>query len=168
MTKRSPVVVLALTLVTFGFYAYYWLYTTSDEVRRESGKRDISPILDALLAFMTVGAWGVWAGYRNAKIAHELIDARGIAHTDHSLPVAIAGGASYFMGPWTWLVAMVLLQEDLNLLAEPYDYFASDRAVNAPRARVDVEPAPVAEPVPARAQSDVAVFESNAPAPIVF
>jgi hypothetical protein len=165
MKKRSPVAIVLLSLVTFGIYAYYWLYATGEELKRESGRRDITPALDAFLAFLTVGVWGIWAGYRNARIAHELLEERGEAHSDHALPVAAAGVASYFLGPWTWLVAMVLVQEDLNELAEPFDYFTDKR----PRARVvDVEPV-VEQPIPARrSDSDAEVWESNAPAPIVY
>src|SRR5689334_9798053 len=112
MTQRNPVVIVLLSLVTLGLYPYYWLYATSEELRRESGRRDIVPLLDAFLAFITLGAWGVWAGYRNAKIAHELIEDGGEPHADHSLPVAAAGIASYFVGPLAWLVAILLLQED--------------------------------------------------------
>lgn len=171
MTKRSPAAIVILTMLTFGLYAYYWLYSTSAELKQESGRRDVTPLLDALLAFLTAGVWGIWAGYRNARIAHQLFVDREIAHTDRSLLVGAAGAASFFLGPWTWLVAIALLQEDLNKLAEPVDYFASehDHEARAPvRVRVDPEPACEVEPVPARRRNDVEVFTSNAPAPFAY
>jgi hypothetical protein len=168
MTKRSPIFILVLTLLTLGLYPYYWLYATSEELRRESGRTDISPLLDAFLAFVTLGAWGVWAGYRNAKLAHELIEESGEPHTDHSIPVAAAGVASFFVGPVAWLVAILLLQDDYNALAEPVDYF---EPAPRPRVRVHVPSAEPARSQPAREparSSNVTVFESNAPAPNVY
>jgi hypothetical protein len=183
VTKRNPAAVVLFTILTFGLYAYYWLYATSAELKQETGRRDISPLLDAFLAFMTAGVWGVWAGYRNARIAHELQTGRGLAHTDRSLVIGAAGAASFFFGPWTWLVAMALSQEDFNKVAEPIDYFASEHDFKArakPRVRVETEPArkvrvaPMEEdfePMEVRRRpraNDVEVFISNAPAPNAY
>ena len=87
MIKRNPVTVAVLTLLTFGVYAYYWLYRTTDELKEETGRDDLNPLIDLLLAIVTVGFWGIYAGARNAKIAHEEMVARGHAHSDRSLAV---------------------------------------------------------------------------------
>jgi hypothetical protein len=186
--------VVALSVLTFGLYAYYWLYKTTDELREESGRDDLHPIVDLLLALVTFGLWGLWAGYRNAKITHELFEEIGAKHSDRSLPVAAFGALSFVSG-WAWLVSVGLLQDDYNRLidelgaedalpaARPYE-----AARPAVRARVDVsrspEPPPraveVEQPEPARrpqAQQPTSrwerapsapVFESSAPAPHVF
>src|SRR5688572_8007604 len=106
VTKRNPAAVVLFSILTFGLYAYYWLYATTSELKQETGRRDLSPLLDALLAFITVGVWGVWAGFRNARIAHQLHVDRELAHTDRSLIVGIACAASFFVGPWAWLLAI--------------------------------------------------------------
>ncbi|MCZ7683846.1 MAG: DUF4234 domain-containing protein [Sandaracinaceae bacterium] len=111
MTKRNPILVVALSFVTFTVYAYYWLYKTTDELKREADREDLSPILDVVLAVVTFGLWGLWAAYRNAKVAHELFEELGVRHTDRSLPVAAFGALSFVSG-WAWLVSMALLQED--------------------------------------------------------
>jgi hypothetical protein len=171
VTKRSPGVVVMLTLLTFTLYAYYWLYATTEELRRESGRRDLSGAADVLLTFATFGVWGIWAGFRNARLAHELHLERGLDHTDRSL--AIGGFAAFglFTG-WAWLVAIVLLQEDLNGLTAPVDYFASSETQRerAPRvARMRVEPEPVVQPAAADTEWERGqVFQSSAPAPIVY
>ncbi len=174
MTKRNPVLVVALTFVTFTLYAYYWLYRTTDELRTESGRDDLHPLLDVVLAALTFGLWGLWAGYRNAKIAHEIFEQDGVKHSDRSLPVAIFAALTMVSG-WAWLVSMAILQEDLNRLSDHLqdldDAPRRDRAF-APRppvqARVDVEPeAPQAASRWEEAPS-APVFESSAPAPIVF
>lgn len=169
MTKRNPILVVALTFVTFTVYAYYWLYKTTDELKEESGRDDLSPILDVVLAVLTLGLWGLWAAYRNARITHELLEEHGEKHTDRSLAVAAFGAASFFSG-WAWLISMALLQDDFNRLAEtsadagrlaPAARYEPARPVEA---RVEVEPSSSHRDEP----SSPPVFVSKAPAPIVF
>lgn len=163
MTKRNPLLVVALTFVTFTVYAYYWLYKTTDELKEESGRGDLHPILDVVLAALTFGLWGLWAAYRNARITHELFEELGEDHTDRSLGVALFGAASFFSG-WTWLVSMAQLQDDYNRLADVLDEDLALYQARAPRqARVEAEP----EGVPAHAEP-APVFESKAPPPVVF
>lgn len=170
VTKRNPILVVALTFVTFTLYGYYWLYKTTDELKEETGKDDLHPVLDVVLTALTLGLWGLWAAYRNARIAHELFEEVGEKHTDRSLGVALFGVASFFSG-WAWLISMALLQDDLNRLADALsneDLAYEPHDVRAPaRARVDVEgsspPPPRWEETPS-----APVFESKAPPPIVF
>lgn len=180
MSKRHPVAVVLLTLITFTAYAYYWLYRTTDELRRESGRDDLSPAVDVILTMITFGLWGIWASYRNAKIAHETLADRGEKHTDRSLAVGVFAGLSIVTGS-AWLVAMVLLQEDFNRLAEPFERFqaaepyeeATGRAPH--RVRVDLGSSDRAPSSADREHQSAwenapsaPVFESDAPAPIVF
>ena len=44
MIKRNPVTVAVLTILTFGVYAYYWLYRTTEELREETGRDDLNPL----------------------------------------------------------------------------------------------------------------------------
>lgn len=192
MTKRNPFLVVALSVLTFGIYAYYWLYKTTDELREESGRDDLHPTVDLLLAVLTFGLWGLWAGYRNAKVVHELFEEVGAKHTDRSAPVAVFGALSFVSG-WAWLVALGILQDDYNRLIQELgeDPVPTTRAYAAARpavqARVEVAQPP--EPPPRQTEQgeteqgeaergepasrwerapSAPVFESNAPAPHVF
>ena len=181
MKKRNPVAVVALTLVTLTVYAYYWLYSTTDELKRATGRRDLNPLLDVVLTLLTFGFWGMWAAYRNARITHETLVDLGEPHTDRSLMVAGFSALSLVSG-WAWLVGMLLLQEDLNELADhEHDYYASSPAhaerearTSAPRratARVRVEVEPSERPAHGSAWDhapSAPVFESTAPAPVVY
>lgn len=170
MTKRNPVLVVALAFLTFTVYAYYWLYKTTDELKKESGREDLSPILDVVLTLITFGLWGLWAGYRNAKIAHELFEELGAKHTDRSVPVAAFGALSFVSG-WAWLVSMALLQEDFNRLSEHLEDEAEAirfESARPARARVQVDPEPASERSRWEDAPSAPVFESSAPAPRVF
>lgn len=178
MTKRHPATVVVLTFLTFTLYAYYWLYRTTKELREETEREDLNPGMDVILTLVTMGLWGIWAGYRNAKITHEELEARGEKHTDRSIAVA-AFGCLTFMSGWAWLVSLALLQDDFNRLADAeFDFFEDAAPAREPaheparrpvRARVEVEP--MESPLGQSAWSDAPsapVFESTAPAPVVF
>lgn len=170
MTKRHPLLVVALTFVTFTLYAYYWLYKTTAELKEEGDRDELHPVLDVVLAALTFGLWGLWAAYRNARITHELFEELGEKHTDRSLAVGLFGAASFFTG-WAWLVSMGLLQDDYNRLADELDaadqFFADERRAPV-SARVDVEEPERTGPSRWEETSSAPVFESSAPAPRVF
>lgn len=176
MTKRNPLAVVALTFFTFTLYGYYWLYKTTDELKEETGRDDLNPLLDVLLAVVSFGLWGVFAAVRNARIVHQEMLARGERHTDRALGVAAFAGLTMFTG-WAWLVSMALLQEDLNRLAET-DFvperdplFAAPKAARRPAVQARVEVEPMERPEPASRWDEVPsapVFLSNAPAPVVY
>ncbi|MEZ4335872.1 MAG: DUF4234 domain-containing protein [Sandaracinaceae bacterium] len=176
MTKRNPLVVVALTFFTFTLYAYYWLYKTTAELKEETDRDDLNPLADLLLAVVTFGLWGVWAAIRNARVVHQEMVARGEEHTDRSLGVAAFAGLTMVTG-WAWLVSMALLQEDFNRLAET-DFLPEEDAFFARveksrpvvKARVELEPMEQPEPAPSRWQDapSAPVFLSNAPAPVVY
>lgn len=182
MRKRNPLAVVALTLVTFGIYAYYWLYKTTDELREKTGREDLHPAVDVLLALITVGLWGIWAGYRNARIVHEELTDRGEEHSDRSLAVAGISALSLVSG-WAWVVAMAVLQEDLNRFAEAeVDHFAEAEPYQAeleelerelsgrPPVQARVELDPIDSPLQESRWDKVPsapVFRSTAPMPVV-
>jgi hypothetical protein len=117
LTRRNPITVVVLSLVTFTLYAYYWLYATTDELARETGRTDLSPAADVLLTVCTFGLWGMYATYRNARIVHEELDSAGASRDDKSLVVIAFNVATFFSG-WAWLVSVAILQEELNALAD--------------------------------------------------
>ncbi|HEY3450464.1 MAG TPA: DUF4234 domain-containing protein [Myxococcales bacterium] len=118
MTRRNPAIVLLLTLVTCTIYWFYWIYVTTDELKQTTGKADLNPALDVVLSIVTCGIWGIYVEYRNAQLVHETLDARGVRHEDRSVVILILNLASFFVGV-TGLIAIVLLQDELNKLAPP-------------------------------------------------
>jgi len=117
LTRRSPITVVILSLVTFTLYAYYWLYVTTEELAKETGRTDLSPAMDVILTVCTFGLWGMYATYRNAQIVHEELASAGLHRDDKSLVVMAFNVATFFSG-WAWLVSVAILQEELNSLAD--------------------------------------------------
>jgi len=50
---RSPALVIILSIVTCGIYAWYWIYKMSEELQRATGKSTISPGVELLLCIVT-------------------------------------------------------------------------------------------------------------------
>jgi len=115
MRERSPVVVVVLSLVTFSIYAYFWLYSTTYELKEETGREDLNPGLDLLLAIVTLGLWGLYASFRNAQIVHEELLSRGKTHEDSSVVVLLFNALTFVSG-LAWLVSLAVLQDDYNRL----------------------------------------------------
>ncbi|MCB9600565.1 MAG: DUF4234 domain-containing protein [Sandaracinus sp.] len=116
MERRNTFTTVLLVALTFGIYGLVWLFRTTRELADETGRK-LHPALDVGLAVITLGAWGVWACYRNAEIVHDELTSRGVAHRDRSLPVLVFGIATFATG-LSWLAVTAILQDDLNELAD--------------------------------------------------
>ena len=82
MTKRSVATVIILTLVTCGIYGWYWMYTTSNELQKESGQSQLSPMAILLLSIFLGTVGYALFGYDSAKCIDSL-NPRSV-HTDRS------------------------------------------------------------------------------------
>jgi len=115
MTRRDLVVVALLTIFTCGFYAFYWQYKTTDELKAVTGK-DLNPGLEVLLSVVTCGIFSIYAHYRNAQLVTEQMKAWRGAHEDKSNIVLALDVASLVVGV-TWIAAVLILQDELNTMA---------------------------------------------------
>ena len=114
--ERNSVLVLFLPLVTCGIYFYYWIYQTSEELRRATGDESINPGTDLILTIVTCGLWGLFVEYRNAQKVHSILVAQNPNRKDQSQTILILNIAAFFVGI-TGLIAMFMVQEELNQLA---------------------------------------------------
>jgi hypothetical protein len=121
MERRNTFTTVLLVLLTFGIYGLVWLFRTTRELGEATG-RTMHPLLDVGLSILTLGAWGVWACFRNAEIVHEELTSRGVTHRDRSIPVLVFGLATFATG-LSWLAVTAILQDDLNELADELEGF---------------------------------------------
>lgn len=115
MTRRDLVVVALLTVFTCGLYALYWQYQTTAELATATGK-ELNAGLELLLTFVTCGLFGIYVHYRNAQVITEQLKALQGTHDDKSVVVLALDLASLVVGV-TWVVSVVILQDELNKLA---------------------------------------------------
>ena len=117
MTRRDSWVPAVLTLVTCGFYYFYWQYVTSEELKHATGRDDINPMMDLLLTIFCCGFWAIYVQYRNAQVIHESFQRYGQRHDDKSTIILVMNVLSVFNG-LTPMVAIMILQDELNKLGE--------------------------------------------------
>ncbi|SCP96037.1 DUF4234 domain-containing protein [Anaerobium acetethylicum] len=106
-TKREPVVVLLLSIITCGIYYYYWVY----QVTKELGmylQNDNNPVLDLLLSLFCA-PYGIYWMYKMAKqIAEAQNKAGKFAPVDNSVLYVILG----IFG--LWVVTALIMQSTIN------------------------------------------------------
>ena len=108
-TKRNPLGVLLLSVITLGIYFFVWYYKINGELRRSENDQTISPIRS--LMAMTFG-WLLIvppfiAMYNTAKHVQAMETRRGILQTlEPSLTIALLVAFSFGNG--------VYVQEHLN------------------------------------------------------
>jgi hypothetical protein len=106
--KREPMMVVLFTLLTCGFYGWYWLYTTITEVKNALGREDINPGMEILLVFVTCGIYGFYLYYKYPQLMLEMQDRAGRPRNDitmMSLLLAIFGLA---------IISIPIMQSELN------------------------------------------------------
>jgi hypothetical protein len=116
MTRRDLAVVALLTIFTCGLYGLYWQYKTTEELAA-STRKELNAGLELLLTVVTCGVFGIYAHYRNAQVVTEQLRALRGSHDDKSTLILVLDLASLAVGV-TWIVAVVMLQDELNTLAE--------------------------------------------------
>ena len=116
MARRDLLVVALLSVFTCGLYAFYWTYKTTDELKGVTGK-DLNPGLELLLSIVTCGIFSIYVHYRNAQLVTERMKALSNSYEDKSALVLGLDLASLFVG-LTFIVAMVILQDELNKLSD--------------------------------------------------
>jgi len=114
--ERGPAVVVLLSVVTCGLYTFYWLYSSTDQLRRCTSDASLKPGVDVLLALLTCGIWGWVVMYRNAQKIHAALVGRDPMHQDRSQMILMLCVASLAIGV-TALISLYFSQEEMNLLA---------------------------------------------------
>lgn len=117
MTRRSVAVVVLLSFITCGIYWFWWIYATTDELKRVTGHPDLNPVVDLVLCIVTCSLWGIYVEYRNAAVVHQEMVKAGRNHEDRSIIILVLNLATFVVG-LTGFVAIALLQEELNKLAD--------------------------------------------------
>jgi len=103
-----------LTIITCRLYELYWIYRSTAQVRRLTGRRDLIPLLDVMLALLTFGLWGFWVHWRNVDAVDEALSTRG-PHLKQSGNVVGLTLGSFVCGVLHW-VLIYKVQEAYNLL----------------------------------------------------
>ncbi len=76
--SREPVMTLVLTIVTCGFYYWYWMYKTCEEVNAGLGREEYNPVVEILLGVVTCGLWVLVWDWRVGESIYEMEQKWGV------------------------------------------------------------------------------------------
>jgi hypothetical protein len=103
--KRNMIGQVGLMIITFGFYAIFWFYKISEEMKFVGNDADASPALWTVLLFVPFAS--IWSGYKFSELYEKI-------STDH-------------FNKWLlfvlWLVfplaVWIIVQNEMNKKADP-------------------------------------------------
>lgn len=109
---RSPGLVVVLSIVTCGIYAFYWIYKMSEELQRATGKSSTSPGVELLLCIVTCGFYLIYWYYKYGKMITEAQELAGLRSEDNAIRYLLLAvfGLS--------IVSMALMQSAANKIWE--------------------------------------------------
>ena len=106
--KREPMMVVLFTILTCGFYGWYWLYTTGTEIKNALGKEDMNPAMDLVLGIVTCGIYMIYIFYKYPQMMLEMQDRAGRPRNDISMMSLLL--AIFGLG----IVSIAIIQGELN------------------------------------------------------
>ncbi|MFZ5987064.1 MAG: DUF4234 domain-containing protein [Bacillota bacterium] len=109
---RSPIVVLLLSIITFGIYGLYWIYKFSDETQKYSGKSSVSPAVELILCIFTCGIYYIYWNYKYGKIIAECQQIAGLTPEDNSVLYLLL--SIFGLG----VISMLIMQSSINKVWE--------------------------------------------------
>ena len=111
---KDPGMTLLLTIVTCRVYELIWLFTSTGQIRRITGRPDLNPAIDLVLTLATGGLWGLWVFYRNVEAVDEALVDVGAYSSERNTILGLALG-SFLCGVLHW-VLIFKVQEAYNRL----------------------------------------------------
>lgn len=106
--KRDPILVLVLSFVTCGIYAFYEIYKVSSELRDALGRQDVNPALDLVLGVVTCGLYFIYLAYRYPQLILEMQDKVRLPRNDISMVSIILAVCGLSV------VSLFMIQTELN------------------------------------------------------
>lgn len=113
--RRSPAMVLVLSVITCGFYFFYWIYQTSESLRPFNRNDSMTPALELLLSILCTPYIIYWF-YKYGKIIYEAQNELEIQYPEDNsilyLVLSIIG---------VGLISAIIMQASLNRMWDYYE-----------------------------------------------
>lgn len=124
---KSPGMVLLLNVITCGFYSYFWMYSTTEDLKYLSNRPDVpSGITVVILTLVTCGLYEIYWYYKIGSVIE------GIYHQNNL--VSPVSGSKYMIlilvgfilscfgiGAILVLLLPLIAQQDINNLLALYE-----------------------------------------------
>lgn len=115
MKKRDIVTSVILSVITCGFYGWYWFVVLTDDCADASGDHSMKGTTSFLLWLITCGFYSWYWSYQMGKKMCMAFEKRNLPANDNAVLYLILSIFRLDIVNW------ILIQNDLNKLAE-FDY----------------------------------------------
>ncbi len=116
---KDPIRIVVLSLVTFGIYHLYWIYTTTKEIKAYLDEPTISPMREIVFIIITCGLYTIYWYYNYSGIIQKEGEKIGVEfEKDFSIAnllLTVVGWFTYWLVTY---VAVYFFQSKLNEIWE--------------------------------------------------
>ena len=102
--------ILLFSIVSLGFFNFYWVYIVSYELKQVSGDDKIKPVFEGIISVLTLGIYLIFWSYKYGKYILDVQKKQGMQPRDYSFLCAVLSGVLLFP------VTMLIMQKQLNEL----------------------------------------------------
>jgi hypothetical protein len=100
--------ILLFSIISLGFFNFYWAYIVSYEIKQVSGDEKIKPVFEGIISLLTLGVYFIFWSYKYGKYLLDVQKKLGMQPRDYSFLCAVLSGV--FLFP----VTMLIMQKQLN------------------------------------------------------
>ena len=104
--------ILLFSIISLGFFNFYWVYIVSYELKQVSQDDKIKPVFEGVISFLTLGVYMIFWSYKYGKYLLDAQKKKKMQPRDYSFLCAVLTGALLFP------VTMMIMQKQLNNLWE--------------------------------------------------
>lgn len=108
--NRPLPLILLFSILSLGFFNFYWVYFVCYELKQVTGDEDIKPVFEAVISILTLGIYLIFWSYKYGKILLQAQKDHEVTAKDYSFLYAVLTGVLLFP------VTMMLMQRQLNNL----------------------------------------------------
>lgn len=110
--NRPLAIMLLFSIVSLGFFNFYWIYIVSYELKQVSGDEKIKPVFEGIISLLTLGVYMIFWSYKYGKYLLDAQKKKGMQPRDYSFLCAVLSGVFLFPA------SMMIMQKQLNDLWE--------------------------------------------------
>ena len=110
--ERSIAVSIILSIVTCGFYSWYWLVCLNDDLNTLTNKNDTPGGMVLILTIVTCGIYGLYWLYKSGEKIDYLKQSKG--ESPASSPIVLLVLGIFGLG----IISYALIQDEINKNAD--------------------------------------------------
>ncbi len=120
ISRRSPLSVILLTIITCGLYLIYWYYKIYKELKLFTNKTPTGNNfwLDFIINLLTCGLWGIYVDFKISKLLHQIRIENNLKGDDSSIIILILDSFSIFTFHLLWILTSAIQQDEWNQILE--------------------------------------------------